>query len=155
MNISQHAFVPLCQYATDNHVINGAGSQVAQIVRSLRVAYPFSPLSYLDSSRINSMLIFSTPLSSYYAHSYYPNPTLPYGRAVAPFTASGLSEFLGKPLVRPQSLVNAMLSGAKYFFTSTDDIGNNHVLAVYWCEKAHVSISKKRISFDYYTPDLI
>lgn len=133
MNCSQHLFVPLCQYAVDNKVIRGNGDGIASIVTNLRVASPFSPLTYMDLDLINSLQLFSTLVSGYYPAAWYKSPTSPYGQAA--FCSSGaVGEYGQRPIVNHYQMTRDHGNGCKWFFSSDGSLGNNQVLSIFWSE---------------------
>lgn len=133
MNCSQHLFVPLCQYAVDNKVIRGNGDGIASTVTTLRVASPFSPLTYMDLDLINSLQYFGVGVSGYFPNAWYKSPTDPYGQAA--FTSFGfIAEYGQKPIVNQSQMISGQGNGRKWYFSSDGSIGNNQVLTIFWSE---------------------
>lgn len=155
MNISQHLFVPLCQYEISNKVIRGDGTEVVSVAsKTFRRSAPINDLTYMDLDKINSMQIFAIPVSGYFSASWYKNPSLPYGQAVFP-SSSQVAEAQSKPLTLVSNLIVGHGTGSDCYFNSDDPSNSSNVLSIYWYEP-EPAVSSLSMSFgNSFSPDVL
>ena len=153
MNISQHSFVPTCQYALGNFTQTlsvNAGTTINSSIKR-RSLYPESfdnRYSYFDFPGVNSLLFLSIVAVSVRPFIGFPNKTYPFGNGVyLPYSEFGAEGNLHINYTY-NAASGANLERCKTMYIS-DDASDAQVRYIFWNEPVKQLLGMRRSNINY------